>query len=765
MVSTMNLRLSIRVKLFLSILLAILVSYVILMFLTIRQLEASLDEKITRDLETNLGFVRYHFHAGANQIASALIIPVSRPKVKHYLQQRDTDELTGVLLGIVKALPFLQFADFVDPGGNVLASFGKWGSGYRHNFDYLVKEAARKRETVISYEKAPPGLLIPERSTDQGHGIERVSDVLVTTVVIPVTDDGGEAAGALVAGVAISRDIVIPYQIRKTIGHQLEVAVTTSSLQVAGDDGEKFFLPASSRAEIIPVLETGGTYRGEVRIGNLPYQAAFEPIRNLRGEFVGSLSVAISKEYFNKMRGQYLGGMVASGVFGILLAFGIAFVVSRNLSKPLRELSLGVTCIESGNLDYRVDVTGNDEFSMLAQSFNSMAEALQDRNRTINSKTFDLEVLNSCLHEMNQLLETKVLERTSELQMEKGRLEAILASMAEGVVVTDRDNRVIVFNSAAQKIFGIAPYKMIGRSVDEIDVKGGFHQLILSIRDMRTGDLLAGGEKDVSLGRKKLRVSLSPLLDQLWEFAGIVMSVRDVTHEEEIARMKAEFISTVSHELKTPLTSMKGSLQLILGRVSGLKETERDLLEVCLRNTNRLVRLITDILDISRLESGKIDLQFRPLKVNGLVTSALEEVADFAAEYGVDIAYDSAESLPNVLGDRERLMQVLTNLLSNAVQNSPAGKSVMVRGAREGCFVRLSVHDRGTVIERGARGKLFQNFFQFQGSDEGERRDSGLGLVICREIIERHHGGIFYQAGNGGGNVFSISIPVSEETV
>ena len=765
MVSTMNLRLSIRVKLFLSILLAILVSYVILMFLTIRQLEASLDEKITRDLETNLGFVRYHFHAGANQIASSLIIPVSRPKVKRYLQQRDADELTGVLLGIVKALPFLQFADFVDPGGNVLASFGKWGSGYRHKLDYLVKEAARKRETVISYEKAPPGLLIPERSTDQGHGIDRVSDVLVTTVVIPVTDDGGEAAGALVAGVAISRDIVIPYQIRKTIGHQLEVAVTTSSLQVAGDDGEKFFLPASSRAEIIPVLETGGTYRGEVRIGNLPYQAAFEPIRNLRGEFVGSLSVAISKEYFNKMRGQYLGGMVASGVFGILLAFGIAFVVSRNLSKPLRELSLGVTCIESGNLDYRVNVTVNDEFSMLAQSFNSMAEALQDRNRTINSKTFDLEVLNSCLHEMNQLLETKVLERTSELQMEKGRLEAILASMAEGVVVTDRDNRVIVFNSAAQKIFGIAPYKMIGRSVDEIDVKGGFHQLILSIRDMRTGDLLAGGEKDVSLGRKKLRVSLSPLLDQLWEFAGIVMSVRDVTHEEEIARMKAEFISTVSHELKTPLTSMKGSLQLILGRVSGLKETERELLEVCLRNTNRLVRLITDILDISRLESGKIDLQFSPLKVNGLVTSAIEEVADFAAEYGVEIAYDSAESLPNVLGDRERLMQVLTNLLSNAVQNSPAGKSVMVRGVREGCFVRLSVHDRGTVIERGARGKLFQNFFQFQGSDEGERRDSGLGLVICREIIERHHGRIFYQAGNGGGNVFSISIPVSEETV
>ncbi|MEA5112982.1 MAG: histidine kinase dimerization/phospho-acceptor domain-containing protein [Geobacteraceae bacterium] len=751
----MKFRLSIRVKLFLSILLAILVSYVILLFLTIRQLEASLDEKITRDLETNLGFVRYHFHAGASQISSSLLVSVSRPKVKQYLKKRDSDELSGVLISIVKALPFLQFADFVEPDGKVLVSYGKWRSGYRHALDYLVKEAERKREPIISYEKAPPGLLVQGRSTDP--------DTIVTTVVIPVADDLGETVGALVAGVSISRDIVIPYQIRKTIGHDLEVMVTTSRLKVSGEGGEKFYLPASSKEAIIPVLSSGSTYTGEVRIDNLPYQAAFEPIRNFKGELVGSLSVAISKEYLNRMRGQYLGNMVASGVFGILLAFGIAFVASRRLSIPLRELSLGVKCIESGNLDYRVQVAGNDEFSILANSFNSMAEALQDRNRTINSKTIDLEVLNRCLHEMNELLETKVLERTSELQMEKGRLEAILASMVEGVVVTDRDNRVIVFNSAAQKIFGIAPYKMISRSVDEIDVKGGFHQLILSIRDMRTGDLLAGGEKEVSIGRKKLRVSLSPLLDQLWEFAGIVMSVRDVTHEDEIARMKTEFISTVSHELKTPLTSMKGSLQFILGRETGLKETERELLEVCFRNTNRLVKLITDILDISRMESGRFDLRLKPAAVNRLVSSAMEEVAEFAAGHGVEILNDCEEGLPNVLCDGERLIQVLTNLLSNAVQNTPAGKSVTVSDAKDGCFVRISVRDRGKVIERGARDKLFQNFFQFHGPGEREWRDSGLGLVICREIMERHHGRIQYQPGKEGGNIFSISIPISEE--
>lgn len=757
MVSAMKFRLSIRVKLFLSILLAILVSYVILLFLTVRQIEASLDEKITRELETNLGFVRYHFHAGANQITSSLLVPVSRPKVKTYLKRKDTDELTGILIGITKSLPFLQFADFVDPDGTVLASYGKWQSGYRHDLDYLVKEAERKREPVISFEQPPPGLAVPGRRADPD------AASIVATAVIPVADDGGETVGALVAGVAVSRDIVIPYEIRKSIGHDLEVMVTTSSLKVSGEGGDRLYLPASSREAIIPALSAGSTYTGEVRIGNLPYQAVFEPIKNFRGELVGSLSVALSKDYLKKMRGQYLENMIVFGVFGILLAFGIAFVASRHLAIPMRELSLGVKCIESGNLDYRVKVAGNDEFSILANSFNSMAEALLDRNRTIKSKTVDLEVLNRCLHEMNELLESKVLERTSELQMEKGRLEAILASMAEGVVVTDRDNRVIVFNSAAQKIFGIAPYKMIGRSVDEIDVKGGFHQLILSIRDMRTGDLLAGGEKDVSIGRKKLRVSLSPLLDQLWEFAGIVMSVRDVTHEDEIARMKTEFISTVSHELKTPLTSMKGSLQLILGRENGLNETERELLEVCFRNTNRLVQLISDILDISRMESGKIDLQLKPCAVGGLVSSAMEEVAEFAAGHGVEIQNYCGKGLTNVLCDRERLIQVLTNLLSNAVQNTPKGKSITVSDAQEGCFVRISVRDRGKVIERSVRDKLFQNFFQFHVPEEREWRDTGLGLVICREIMERHHGRIQYQPGNEGGNIFAVSIPISEE--
>ena len=344
-------------------------------------------------------------------------------------------------------------------------------------------------------------------------------------------------------------------------------------------------------------------------------------------------------------------------------------------------------------------------------------------------------------------------------------MEAILASMAEGIVVTDGNNRVILFNSAAQRIFGIAPYKMIGRHVEDIDMKGEFLQLVQGMREVKTEDLLVGKEKEVLVGRKKLRVSLSPFLDQTFEFAGVVMSIRDVTHEEEVARMKTEFIAAVSHELKTPLTSMKGSLQLILGKGEGLTEMERELIRVCHRNTDRLIRLINDILDISKIESGTVDLNLKPESINRLVAYSLQEIDGFARDNGVTLQNSVAtEGLP-VLGDHDRLIQVLTNLLSNAIKFSSPGKTVTVSARRQGDFIEVSVKDEGNTIERVDRDKLFQKFPQMKGIKAREVGGTGLGLAICKEIVERHHGRISYQAGKAGGNIFSFTVPACGENI
>jgi PAS domain S-box-containing protein len=394
---------------------------------------------------------------------------------------------------------------------------------------------------------------------------------------------------------------------------------------------------------------------------------------------------------------------------------------------------------------------------MLANSFNRMAEALAERDRIIRENTTELQWL-------NEQLEKKVAERTTELRMEMGRLEAILTSMVEGVVVTDHDNRVILCNPAAQKIFDLVPHRILDHSIEEACKVGDFRVLVDYIRQMREDDGLASArEEEAEVKGKKLKINIAPLMDDRGEFAGVVMSIRDITMEEEVDRMKTEFISTVSHELKTPLTSMKGSLQYIISRGKWQTETEPELLKVCLRNTDRLIRLINDILDISKIEAGKLDFPLKPQSIADLVRYAIEEIRGFAMNRDVTINNNVGSDLPQVYGDHDRLIQVLTNLLSNAVKFSPTGKSVMLCAKREGNYVSVSVADEGETIRWSDRDKLFRKFQQLHTICVAEGGGTGLGLAICKEIIERHHGRIYYQEGAEGGNVFTFTVPVFEE--
>lgn len=474
-----------------------------------------------------------------------------------------------------------------------------------------------------------------------------------------------------------------------------------------------------------------------------------------------SPQVRISKEDIISIGERNLPSVLLSAALGIFFSFLVAYLLARRLTGPIRELSHAVERIEVGDFAYRVGFDSSDEFGRLAASFNKMAEALEEREHTIKRKTLDLEILNRSLRELNEKLENKVVERAAALETEKGRLEAILTSMAEGVLVTDQNNRIILFNPCAQKILDLPPSRVLGQHIDNACSLGGFCQLVDLIREMQMGDYLSEGrEEHLEIRGKKIRVNMSPLLDKTWEFAGVVMSIRDVTLEEEVDRMKTEFISTVSHELKTPLTSIKGSLQLILRRGRELHDTERELLAVCQRNTDRLIRLISEILDISRIESGRIEFNFKPESINRLVSEAVEEMTGFASAHNVSLAETVSPDLPPVFADHDRLIQVITNLLSNAVKFSPEGEIVTVDAEKEGSYISVSIIDHGKAIRKTDRGKLFKKFQQINGHDSEEQGGTGLGLAICKEIMERHHGRIFYRSRTGGGNIFTFTVPV-----
>lgn len=758
----MKFRLGIRSKLFFTILLILILSYSTLIYSTIKTLNAALEDKIGRDLEANLKYARFQYLARAEQMKYTLLQPAMAPPVQQHLQIRDKVWLKEALHRWQKILPFVDLLTIVDNRKMVVARVNDDLAGDSFDLAGLLDRAFNGKQPVISTELIPYKLLRREGEIEYSSALT-TGEAMMLTVVIPVVTEDGELLGGIVAGDIINRDPHIPYQVQEIFGKDAVVNITQRDVLIASSLGTEFSLPTTIDQQVYERIERRQPYRGETQIGSRLYKTAFEPITNANGEVIGSLSVALPDTDMEKLKKANLRNILASVGIGIFLSFGIAYFVARRLARPLRELARGAQNIASGYLDQRVVVGKVYEFALLADSFNKMAAALQERDLTIRNKTVALEEVNIRLQELNELLEKRVGERTAELQMEKGRLEAILTSMAEGVVVTDCDNKVILFNPAAQKIFEMVPFWMLDKPFAEVCESRGFCPLSGYIEEIRNGsDPTTVREVNIKVKGKQLKAQLSPFFDATGGFAGVVMSIRDVTLEGEVDRMKSEFISTVSHELKTPLTSMKGSLQLLLSKEERSAAADRELLEICLRNTDRLIRLINDILDISKIEAGGMEFNFKPDSIAELVAYAVAEIKGFSTQHNVPIINLVGHDLPLVYVDHDRLIQVITNLLANAVKFSPEEAVVTVIAERQAHFVAVSVIDRGEVIQWGDRDKLFKKFQQLEGA-ETKGSGTGLGLAICKEIIEKHLGKIYYRAGGEGGNNFTFTVPVYEE--
>lgn len=742
-------RFGIRTKLLLSILAILVLSYSTLIYSTMTTVSAVSRTEIEKNLEANLKYARAVYQDRSDLVRYALSQSLQSDQLQRHLVAGDRPWLEAHLRSWQAGLPFLEVMVLFDRNRNVIAG-PEGAKKVAPQLSAVVEQALAKRKLVFSTEIVSDLLLDPASRRRSLKG-----EILMVTVALPVISPKGKVLGCLVTGDALNLENNLPEEMKKVFGSDVEIGLTQRGEMICSSFAGNPAPSPTLSGEILDLLERGEQYRGELMIGGGSFETVIDPLANSRGDFVGTLSVAVSTERFGKMRTVNLTNILISASLGILSSLVLALVASRHLTGPLRQLARGVTRIQEGDLNQRVEERYKDEVGVLAASFNRMVEALQERDRIINLKTGDLQ-------ELNEQLERKVGDRTRDLTMEMGRLEAVLTTMAEGVVVTDAADRVILFNPAAQQMFELVPHRVVGKSIETVCAQGGFSPLEERIREVaETG--ATGVREELEVKGKRLNVYLSALSDEAGAFAGVVLSMRDVTVEEEVDRMKTEFISTVSHELKTPLTSMKGSLQLLLTRGKWLTETERQLLTVCFRNTQRLIRLIGEILDISGIESGGMAFNFEPVSIGEVTVYAVEEIRTYAMGRDITIVNTVGEHLPQVYGDPDRLIQVITNLLSNAVKFSPEGKVVMVSAEREGNYVTLSVADRGKVIKWADRQKLFKKFQQIETTNQQKVSGTGLGLAICKEIVERHHGKIFYTAAQEYGNTFSFTVPIIGE--
>jgi signal transduction histidine kinase/DNA-binding response OmpR family regulator len=241
----------------------------------------------------------------------------------------------------------------------------------------------------------------------------------------------------------------------------------------------------------------------------------------------------------------------------------------------------------------------------------------------------------------------------------------------------------------------------------------------------------------------------------------VLAVIRNITERRQLERMKNEFVSVVSHELRTPLTSIRGALGLLAGGAMGpLSERASHLVEIAASNCERLVRLINDILDIEKIESGRMRFALRPLDLVALVDSAIESNRVYGENFKVRFELTSTSGPVRVQADPDRLTQVLTNLLSNAAKFSPAGSSVGVEVTTGEGQARVAVTDRGTGIPESFRSRIFERFAQADGSDQRKVGGSGLGLAISKLIVERHGGSISFSTASGAGTTFYFTIPL-----
>ena len=365
------------------------------------------------------------------------------------------------------------------------------------------------------------------------------------------------------------------------------------------------------------------------------------------------------------------------------------------------------------------------------------------------------------------------LSESTELQ------QAILDSANFSIISTDINGVIRLFNNGAHRMLGYSASELFARHTPDLlhdetemaerarqlslelgqPVKAGFEALVARARgglaDEREWTYI---RKDGS--RLPVMVSVTALRDEQLALTGFLCVAYDLIERKRVENMKNEFISTVSHELRTPLTSVRGSLGLIFGGVGGeLPEAVKNLVGIAKSNCERLIRLINDMLDSEKIESGKMRLDLQVTDLRPLIQQVLAANEGFAGQYGATLRLQAPDAPLQVRIDGDRMIQVLTNLLSNAVKFTPAGGVVEVRVSRVAQGVRVEVVDSGPGIPQEFRGRIFQKFSQADSSDTRQKGGTGLGLNISKALIEKMGGSIGFSSTLGTGTTFFFELP------
>jgi len=511
----------------------------------------------------------------------------------------------------------------------------------------------------------------------------------------------------------------------KKLGGQIGTRITIIALDgfVLGDSNED---PATmenhaTRPEVKDALASGigeSTRYSTTLEKQMMYVAV--PI-TIQGEVLGVARVALPLTQVENSVNRIILSIVVAMIIAAMLVILAAWLIARMTTQPIRELTRASQKIASGEFGQKISLGTKDESGQLAHAFNEMSLKLKEMMATISE--------------------------------DRARLTSILDNMADGVILTDAEGIVVLTNSTGQRLLRIRDKNYKGRPLIEV------------VREHELNDLLnycleTGQEQiaqfELATLNRFLRAIAIPIANDRLD--GVLLLIQDLTELRSLQTMRREMVGNISHEFRTPLAGIKAMVETLQDGAVDDREAAKDFLSRIEAEVDRMTQLVAELTELSRIETGKAELKLEPVNLNMIVEEVIAQLTPQAERQNLTLEMALADNLPATPVDKERIRQVMVNLIHNAIKFNRPGGSIKTTIKQSEGLVVVEISDTGTGIAKDDLPQIFERFYKADKSRTGQ--GSGMGLAIAKHIVEAHGGNIRVQSEEGKGSTFSFSLPL-----
>jgi len=451
-----------------------------------------------------------------------------------------------------------------------------------------------------------------------------------------------------------------------------------------------------------------------------------EPLTNKDNEIAGVIYLETSLENVYGQLANINDIFLKGSIIALVISALIGILVARAITKPILEMRRQAQKMARGDFSQKVNVYGSDEISQLAVTFNHLNDRLKHSMATI--------------------------------EKERSKLSSVLANMSEGVIATDNKGQITLINEAAGKLLGKNPNYLINQNlIEHLELEG---KVVGMTELQESGSIILDFTTDNTF---LVRANFSTIFDDYENLSGFITVLSDVTEEERIEKERREFVSNVSHELRTPLTTLRSYLEALTDGAWKDEEIAPRFLEVTQNETERMIRMVNSLLQLSRMDSEEDTFEKEKVNFTLFFHKIIDRFDMNVKDEGIVLNREIPDKEAFVWMDRDKMTQVLDNIISNAVKYSPDGGLINLKIENKTRHIIVSIQDNGIGIAYDKLDKIFDRFYRADKARTRELGGTGLGLAITQEIVEDHHGQIWVDSKEGKGTTVYFTLPLMNE--